>query len=141
MSSPAPVQPAGRVAAGAIAEQYLTAAHGIQIVAFVTGVGNIHLPSFSATDDEPLSPEFMSLLKTITREEVDKELTRCPNPEISAKMAEVSCLTFLRPTRSESASPLVDLRLTAPRASLLTENSESELPRPTWTRSEEPSPV
>lgn len=98
------VQPSGRVAAGAIAEQYLTAAHGIQIVAFVTGVGNIHLPSFSASDDEPLSPEFMSLLKTITRDEVDKELTRCPDAEVSAKMAEVS-FDPSRPLSSRNAFP------------------------------------
>ncbi|CDZ97316.1 chorismate synthase [Phaffia rhodozyma] len=86
----------GRVAAGAIAEKYLAAAHNISIVAFVSSVGKVHLPSFDApsanagedTDEVPLSEEFMNLLKTVTREEVDKEIVRCPNKEISAKMEE-----------------------------------------------------
>lgn len=85
----------GRVAAGAIAEKYLKQAYGIEIVAFVTSVGKVHLPSYSPsqaseddddTSDEPLSPEFMQLLSTITREEVDKFTTRCPHLETSERM-------------------------------------------------------
>jgi chorismate synthase len=38
----------------------------------------------------------MELLKTVSREEVDKELTRCPNAEISAKMADVRLIAELR---------------------------------------------
>jgi chorismate synthase len=86
------------VAAGAIAEQYLKQAYGIEIVAFVSSVGKIHLPSSvnaAASDDndevdEPLSSEFMNLIKSVTREEVDKFLTRCPHAETSEKMIQVS---------------------------------------------------
>ncbi|CUA77494.1 chorismate synthase [Rhizoctonia solani] len=89
----------GRVAAGAIAEKYLKIAYGIEIVAFVASVGNIHIPSSSSgaatgENDDPdyaedaLSPEYMKLLKTITREEVDKYTTRCPHPETSEKMTQ-----------------------------------------------------
>jgi len=87
----------GRVAAGAIAEKYLKQAHGIEIVAFVSSVGKIRLPSSIASpskgvdedDDEiedALSPEFRNLLATVTREEVDKFPTRCPHPETSERM-------------------------------------------------------
>ncbi|KAI0005420.1 chorismate synthase [Russula compacta] len=90
----------GRVAAGAIAEKYLKQAHGIEIVAFVSSVGKVHLPSsivppsLAATgvdedkdeDEDVLSPEFRTLLATVTREEVDKFTTRCPHPETSERM-------------------------------------------------------
>ncbi|KAI9512308.1 chorismate synthase [Russula earlei] len=90
----------GRVAAGAIAEKYLRQAHGIQIVAFVSSVGKVHLPSSRAPsastasnvdeeDDEAedaLSPEFRALLEKVTREEVDRFPTRCPHPETSDRM-------------------------------------------------------
>lgn len=90
----------GRVAAGAIAEKYLKQAYGIEIVAFVSSVGKIHLPGTIAppslvpvnseedNDDieDAISPEFRKLLATITREEVDKHPTRCPHPETSERM-------------------------------------------------------
>jgi chorismate synthase len=93
----------GRVAAGAIAEHYLRQAYGIEIVAFVSSVGKIHLPDSLAPpsltalkggedDDEvedALSPEFRKLLATITREEVDRYPTRCPHQETSEKMTQV----------------------------------------------------
>jgi len=91
------------VAAGAIAEHYLKQAYGIEIVAFVSSVGKIHLPDALAPpslttlkgdeeDDEvedALSPEFRKLLNTITREEVDKYPTRCPHQETSERMTQV----------------------------------------------------
>lgn len=90
----------GRVAAGAIAEKYLKQVFGIEIVAFVTSVGKIHLPSnvappslMAADEDEDnddvadaSTPEFRQLLATITREEVDKHPTRCPHPETAERM-------------------------------------------------------
>jgi len=84
----------GRVAAGAIAEKYLKQVYGIEIVAFVSSVGKIHLPSNVTPDgdgdnddaEDPISPEFRQLLATITREEVDKHLTRCPHPETAERM-------------------------------------------------------
>lgn len=89
----------GRVAAGAIAEKYLRQVYGIEIVAFVTSVGKIHLPSAKQStsstseededsSDDPLSPEFVNLLSTITREEVDKYTTRCPHSETSERMTQ-----------------------------------------------------
>lgn len=96
--------PPGRVAAGAIAEKYLKAVYGIEIVAFVSSVGKIHLPallsppSLTPSDDnedndnvdDAISEEFRKLLTTITRDEVDKHPTRCPHKETAEKMTQVS---------------------------------------------------
>ncbi|CCM01432.1 uncharacterized protein FIBRA_03484 [Fibroporia radiculosa] len=87
----------GRVAAGAIAEKYLKLVFGIEIVAFVSSVGKVHLPTNMGSpsqvpddDDDSvedsISPEFVSLLRTVTREQVDSHPTRCPNPEIAERM-------------------------------------------------------
>ncbi|GJE94218.1 chorismate synthase [Phanerochaete sordida] len=87
----------GRVAAGAIAEKYLKAAYGIDIVAFVSSVGKVKLPSVvsppsqvgSEDDDvveDALAPEFVELLKTVSREQVDAHPTRCPHPETAERM-------------------------------------------------------
>ncbi|RDW91631.1 chorismate synthase [Coleophoma crateriformis] len=80
----------GRVAAGAIAEKYLKLSHGIEITAFVTSVGNIHMFPPTATHPTPsTNPEFLSLLQTIDRNTVDSFIpVRCPNQEVSDKMAE-----------------------------------------------------
>lgn len=94
----------GRVAAGAIAEKYLKQVFGIEIVAFVSSVGKIHLPSNVAppavngdedSDDvaDALTPEFRELLATITREEVDKHPTRCPHLETAERMTKVSVIS------------------------------------------------
>ncbi|RSL47415.1 Chorismate synthase [Fusarium sp. AF-6] len=67
-----------RVAAGAVAEKWLREAYGIEIVAFVTSVGNIKL--FGDTDSMSADPAFLSLAETITRAEVDENLpVRCPD--------------------------------------------------------------
>ena len=93
----------GRVAAGAIAEKYLKLSYGVEIVAFVSSVGKIHLPTSVAKtslipknpdeDDDAaedaLSPEFISLLGTISRQDVDKHPTRCPHPETAERMTRV----------------------------------------------------
>lgn len=80
----------GRVAAGAIAEKYLKLAHGIEITAFVSSVGAVHL--FPPTPEHPTpssNPAFLSLLQTINRETVDAFVpVRCPNKEVADKMAE-----------------------------------------------------
>lgn len=78
----------GRVAAGAIAEKYLKLVYGIEVVAFVSSVGKIHLPSSISTGDESHSPSFIKLLSTISREEVDQYTTRCPDSETSERMTE-----------------------------------------------------
>ena len=79
----------GRVAAGAIAEKYLKQAFGVEIIAFVGSVGRVALP-FVDEEDEVLGGEYLKLLSTVSREEVDKEITRCPHRETSEKMEEVS---------------------------------------------------
>lgn len=75
----------GRVAAGAIAEKYLKEALGVDIVAYVSSVGNVSLP-FAQNEDEVIGKEYLELLSTVTREQVDKEITRCPHKETSEKM-------------------------------------------------------
>ncbi|KAI9773827.1 MAG: hypothetical protein M1840_006052 [Geoglossum simile] len=80
----------GRVAAGAIAEKYLSLAHGITITAFVTSVGSIHLFPPTAGHPYPSSnPAFLSLLETIDRPTVDSFApVRCPDPIAAERMAE-----------------------------------------------------
>jgi chorismate synthase len=76
----------GRVAAGAIAERYLSLAHETTFVAFVSSVGSIHLP-LSIADD---ASEYQAFLSTLTREQVDSFLpVRCPDKEINAQMEEM----------------------------------------------------
>ncbi|KAG8945074.1 hypothetical protein FRC04_001235 [Tulasnella sp. 424] len=84
----------GRVAAGAIADIYLTQVHGIQIVAFVSSVGRISIPSTTISStkededhvDDVLNPEYIQLLKTVTREKVDEDITRCPHADTREAM-------------------------------------------------------
>ena len=65
---------AGTVAAGAIARSVLHGMFGLEIVAYVRSIGNIE---FSADG---------ALLKQITREDVDKNLVRCPDERIAKEM-------------------------------------------------------
>ncbi|KAI0156559.1 chorismate synthase [Xylariaceae sp. FL1272] len=78
----------GRVAAGAIAEKYLKLAYGIDITAFVSSVGKIHM--FPPTAEHPTpsqNPAFMDLLQTVNRETVDKFLpVRCPEEKANKQM-------------------------------------------------------
>lgn len=81
----------GRVAAGAIAEKYLKLSHGVEIVCFVSSVGNEHL--YPPTPEHPTAstnPEYLKLLETITREKVDQHApVRCPDTEASERMTKV----------------------------------------------------
>lgn len=79
----------GRVAAGAIAEKFLKEAYGVEIVGFVASVGRVEMP-FAHGEEEVLGGEYLDLLRGVKREEVDKEITRCPHKETSVKMEEVS---------------------------------------------------
>lgn len=63
----------GRVAAGAIAEKILRLSHGVEIVSWVSSVGEVEAPHI--LEDEPL-----------TREQVDSNEVRCPDQEVSEKM-------------------------------------------------------
>ncbi len=62
----------GRVAAGAIAEKILKQRHGIEIVAWVSSVGDIR------TDDVPML--------TVQRRDVDSSIVKCPDTAVSQKM-------------------------------------------------------
>ncbi|KAK4142009.1 chorismate synthase [Dichotomopilus funicola] len=78
----------GRVAAGAIAEKYLKLAYGVEIVAFTSSVGNVHL--FPPTPEHPsasTNPAYLSLLQSIDRPAVDSFLpVRCPDRQTSDRM-------------------------------------------------------
>lgn len=84
----------GRVAAGAVAEKYLKEAYGVEIVAFVSSVGAVKVPSIvpaANPDDEddidsPVSPAYLELLANMTREQVDASIVRCPHAETAEKM-------------------------------------------------------
>lgn len=62
----------GRVAAGAIAEKYLHETCGVEIVAYVSSVGQI--------DAGPIDSE------TLTRDDVDRNPVRCPDPKAAGQM-------------------------------------------------------
>ncbi|MCC5842691.1 MAG: chorismate synthase [Verrucomicrobia bacterium] len=64
----------GRVAAGAIAEKWLSEIYGVEIVAWVSGCGEIE-----AAEIDPV---------TITRQEVDQNIIRCPVSAIADRMIE-----------------------------------------------------
>lgn len=96
------------MAAGAIAEKYLKIAYGIEIVAFVSSVGKVHLPATMAppsltpinpeegddTAHDALSKDFVTLLGSISREEVDKHPTRCPHPETAERMTKARHFSY-----------------------------------------------
>lgn len=81
----------GRVAAGAIAEKYLKLAHNVEIVSFVSSVGNEHLfPPSAEHPSYSTNPEFLKLIETIDRETVDKFApVRCPDANASERMTKV----------------------------------------------------
>ena len=62
-------------------------------MAFVASVGRIALP-FIQGEDEVLGGEYLDLLRDVTRQGVDKEITRCPHKATSEKMEEVSKTYF-----------------------------------------------
>lgn len=74
----------GRVAAGAIAEKFLKLANGVEIVAFVSAVGNVSI------NRDPSSKEFQELLATITREKVDSfDPVRCPVQSVAEEATKI----------------------------------------------------
>lgn len=74
----------GRVAAGAIAEKVLKKANNVEIVAFVSSIGEVSM------DRTPQNAEFQHLLNTVTREQVDDAgPVRCPDPAVRDHMTKV----------------------------------------------------
>ena len=80
----------GRVAAGALAEKYLKETLNIDIVAFVSSVGHVEIPSYDTNNEEmPLRTEYLNLLNSVTREIVDKENVRFRDADVAEKIREV----------------------------------------------------
>lgn len=74
-----------RVAAGAVAEKWLREAYGVEIVAFVSSVGDIQL--FGDADAMSDDPAFLSLADSVTRADVDGFLpVRCPHADTTRRM-------------------------------------------------------
>ncbi|SGZ48696.1 CIC11C00000001012 [Sungouiella intermedia] len=74
----------GRVAAGAIAEKVLQKANNVEIVAFVSSIGEVSM-NRNAQD-----PAFQDLLNTVTREQVDSVgPIRCPDATVREQMVKV----------------------------------------------------
>ncbi|MCJ1330137.1 bifunctional chorismate synthase/riboflavin reductase [NAD(P)H] aro2 [Thelotrema lepadinum] len=80
-----------RVAAGAIAEKVLRESYGIEIVAFVSSIGNEFL--FPPTPEHPTAttqPAFHKLINEVNRELVDaNQPVRCPDGEASKRMVKL----------------------------------------------------
>lgn len=71
----------GRVAAGTIAEKFLSQVSNVEIVAFVSQIGSVKM------NRDSFDPHFHHLLNTITREKVDSAgFIRCPDAAIAAEM-------------------------------------------------------
>ena len=66
-----------RVIGGAIADKYLKQEHNIDIIAWVSSIGNIN---YDITDEYK---------KNINRKDVDKSILRCPDLEISKEMEDL----------------------------------------------------
>jgi len=62
----------GRVAAGAIAEKWLRERYGVEIVAWVSGVGSVRAAGLSGTG--------------LSRTDVDRNVVRCPDREAAERM-------------------------------------------------------
>lgn len=84
-----------RVAAGAIAKVLLREVCGADVIAYVSQVRDVHLP--------PLSDERMH---TLSLEEVEANIARCPDEEVAAKM--VKAIDEVR-VRGESCGGVLTL--------------------------------
>ncbi|CAG81153.1 chorismate synthase [Yarrowia lipolytica] len=74
----------GRVAAGAIADKYLAAVNDIEIVAFVSQVGDVSM------DRSPRNEQWISTLEGVTREGIDSTgPMRCPDLALGEKMVKI----------------------------------------------------
>ncbi|KAG0686386.1 bifunctional chorismate synthase/riboflavin reductase [NAD(P)H] aro2 [Pichia californica] len=74
----------GRVAAGAIAEKFLKQINDVEIIAFVSSVGECSI------NRSCQNPEFIELLQNITRDQVDSSgPIRCPIPEKADEMTKI----------------------------------------------------
>ncbi len=85
-----------RVIGGAIAEQYLLSEYGCQIVAWVSQIGHLKIPSTE---------------ENYTRDIIDKSKVKCPCPETSEKM-----ISLIEKTKAEgdSLGGVVEVRIYKP---------------------------
>lgn len=80
----------GRVAAGAIAEKYLRLAYGVEIVGFASSVGKVAMPFIEELENaDGAEPELIEFMNTLTREQVDADISRCPHPPTAEAMKKV----------------------------------------------------
>lgn len=74
----------GRVAAGAIAEKVLAKINNVEIVAFVSAIGDKSMPK------DPRSPEFLDILNTVTKDSIDETgPVRCPDASVRDEMVKL----------------------------------------------------
>ncbi|KAG5356263.1 Chorismate synthase [Yarrowia sp. B02] len=74
----------GRVAAGAIADKYLAAVNDVEIVAFVSQVGDVSM------DRSPSNEQWIGTLEGVTREGIDSTgPMRCPDLALGEKMVKI----------------------------------------------------
>ena len=66
-----------QVAAGAIAEKWLFESYGVEIVAYVTAIGPIQVPT---------ETELLLKQRSLKRAEIDQSLVRCPDEKTSELM-------------------------------------------------------
>ncbi|KAI8896825.1 chorismate synthase [Globomyces pollinis-pini] len=82
----------GRVAASAVAEKYLKQCFNIEVVAFVSSVGNVTMEPMSdyeeGHEDSWLEnwKSWWNTLHNVTREQVDSNLVRCPDEAAAERM-------------------------------------------------------
>ncbi|KAI9105941.1 chorismate synthase [Phlyctochytrium arcticum] len=83
----------GRVAAAGIAEKYLKLTHGIEVVAFVSSIGNVSLQPVSTYGSPENEKKWLSdwanwwnLLQTVSRKDTDSNEVRCPDAQIAERM-------------------------------------------------------
>jgi chorismate synthase len=67
-----------RVIAGTIAEKWMSEKYNIDIVAWVSSVGNINFDIFN--------DNYKNLYQTLSRKDVDKSIIRCPDENIAEEM-------------------------------------------------------
>ena len=68
----------GRVIAGTIAEKWMYENYNIEIIAWVSSVGNIDFDIFNE--------KYKNLYNVLTRKDIDKTIIRCPDEDISNEM-------------------------------------------------------
>ena len=81
----------GRVAAGAIADQYLSQVFGVEITAFVSSVGRVEMPFLDQSLTWPdRCKHLFDSVEGLTRRIVDGNIVRCPDVQVAEQMIKAS---------------------------------------------------